>query len=129
MEFGERFYRLRIEREVYQKELAAYLHVSVGTISNYENGVHFPDLNALCKIADYFQVSVDYLLGRTEYAAPIEELNRKFVSQYTCSGVMNTILELSQESREDLIKYLNMLKLYDVHNHISTGKNETISES
>lgn len=40
MEFGEKLYRLRIERGIYQKQLAAYLHVSVGTISNYENGVH-----------------------------------------------------------------------------------------
>ncbi len=113
MDFGERLYRLRIERGVYQKQLAAYLHVSVGTISNYENGVHSPDLKALRRIADFFHVSVDYLLDRTEYISPIDDLNRELVNQYTSGNVMNTILELSQDSCKDLIKYLDMLKLYE----------------
>ena len=95
MDFGERLYSLRIERGVYQKQLAAYLHVSVGTISNYENGVHSPDLKALRRIADFFHVSVDYLLDRTEYISPIDDLNRELVNQYTSGNVMNTILELS----------------------------------
>lgn len=47
MNFGEKLYRLRVERGIYQKQLAAYLHVSVGTISNYENGIHSPDLKTL----------------------------------------------------------------------------------
>lgn len=122
MEFGERLYRLRTERGVYQKELAIYLHVSVGTISNYENGVHSPDLKALGKIADYFHVSVDYLLGRTEYIAPIEDLNRELVNRYTSGDVMNTVLELSRDSCRDLIKYLDMLKLYEERAGKNTGK-------
>lgn len=113
MEFGEKLYRLRIERGIYQKQLAAYLHVSVGTISNYENGVHSPDLNALCKIADFFHVSVDYLLDRTEYISPIEALNQELVDGYTSGNVMNTVLALSKDSCRDLIKYLDMLKLYE----------------
>ncbi len=57
MNFGEKLYRLRVERGIYQKQLAAYLHVSVGTISNYENGIHSPDLKTLSKLASYFRVS------------------------------------------------------------------------
>ena len=115
MEFGEKLYRLRIARGVYQKQLAAYLHVSVGTVSNYENGIHFPDLRTLCKIADFFQVSVDYLLDHTEYIAPIEELNQSFIDQYICSDIMNAILELSPDGRADMVKFLKMRKLYDIH--------------
>ncbi|GFH96061.1 HTH-type transcriptional regulator Xre [Lachnospiraceae bacterium] len=70
MNFGEKLYRLRVERGIYQKQLAAYLHVSVGTISNYENGIHSPDLKTLSKLASYFRVSADYLLDRTDYVAP-----------------------------------------------------------
>lgn len=66
MDFGKTLQNLRIERGIFQKELAAALHLSVGTVSNYEEGVHFPDLEMLCRIADYFQVSTDYLLGRTQ---------------------------------------------------------------
>lgn len=119
MEFGEKLFRLRIARGIYQKQLAAYLHVSVGTVSNYENGIHFPDLRTLCKIADFFQVSVDYLLDRTEYTAPIEELNRTFVGPYICSDIMNAVLELSPDGREDMVKFLKMRKLYDTHCQIS----------
>lgn len=122
MEFGEKLYRLRIERGIYQKQLAAYLHVSVGTISNYENGVHFPDLKALCEIADYFHVSVDYLLDRTEYISPIEDLNCELIDGYTSGNVMNTVLTLSKNSCRDLIKYLDMLKLYEERAGKDTGK-------
>ncbi len=63
--FGNRLLLLRREKGLCQKDLAEYLHVSVSTISNYENGINHPDLHTLCCIADYFGVSTDYLLGRT----------------------------------------------------------------
>lgn len=113
MDFGEKLYRLRLERGIYQKQLAAYLHVSVGTISNYENGVHSPDLKTLCKLANYFHVSADYMLDRTEYIAPIEDLNSPLVDQYTVGSIMNAIIELSPDSRQDLMKYLTLLAVCD----------------
>ena len=66
MDFGKNLQHLRIERGIFQKELAAELHVSVETLSNYEEGVSSPDMEMLCRIADYFQVSADYLLGRAQ---------------------------------------------------------------
>lgn len=113
MDFGEKLYRLRIERGIYQKQLAAYLHVSVGTISNYENGVHSPDLKTLCKLANYFHVSADYMLDRTDYICPIEDLNLQLTDQYTVGSIMNAIIELSQDSREDLVKQLTLLAVCD----------------
>lgn len=113
MEFGERLYRLRLERGVYQKELAIFLHVSIGTVSNYENGVHSPDLKTLSKIAEFFHVSVDYLLDRTEYAGTIDDLNEKLTDSYTTAGMMNTLASLSSEHSQDLIYFLDMLKLCD----------------
>ena len=65
MEFGTFLANLRKERGILQKELAGHLNVTVATISNYETGVHFPDLHTLIRIADFFQVSTDYLLQRT----------------------------------------------------------------
>lgn len=66
MDFGKNLQHLRTERGIFQKELATELHVSVATISNYEEGFSSPDLEMLCKIADYFQVSTDCLLGRAQ---------------------------------------------------------------
>lgn len=113
MEFSEKLYRLRIARGIYQKELAVYLHVSVGTVSNYENGVHSPDLKTLSKIAEFFHVSVDYLLDRTDYTGTIDDLNEKITDSYTTVGIMGTIASLSPEHSRDLIYYLDTLKLRD----------------
>ncbi len=64
--------QLRHQKGILQKELAAVLHCSVGTISNYEAGIHNPDLDTLVTLADYYGVSTDYLLGRS--AIPGQQL-------------------------------------------------------
>lgn len=111
MNFGDILFQLRAERGIYQKQLAEYLSVSIGTISNYENGVHSPDLNTLCRIAEYFNVSADYLLGLTDNPMPIDSLNIKLPDGYTVGSVLNVILDLSQSSRQKLAKYLSMIKI------------------
>ncbi len=97
MNFGEKLFRLRTERGIFQKELAEYLEVSIGTISNYENGIHYPDLSALCKFAEYFHVSTDYLLDLTENAMPIDSLNIQLADGCTIGNVLNTVMELSRD--------------------------------
>lgn len=111
MTFGERLFQLRTERGIYQKQLAEYLSVSVGTISNYENGVHSPDLQTLCRFAEYFKVSTDYLLSLTENTMSIDTLNIQMLEGCTLGGALNTIMELSQPGRERISKYLDMLRL------------------
>ncbi len=110
MNFGEKLFQLRTERGIYQKQLAEYLAVSIGTISNYENSVHYPDLETLCKFAEYFKVSTDYLLDLTDNPMSIDSLNIQLVDGYTVGSALNSILELSQPSRQKLSKYLTMLK-------------------
>lgn len=65
-EFRERLRILRESRELTQSELGQVLRVSKQTISNYENGISAPDQETLGRLADYFGVSTDYLLGRTD---------------------------------------------------------------
>jgi transcriptional regulator with XRE-family HTH domain len=64
--FKERLKQLRIEKELNQPELAKQLNVAKQTVSNWENGNRTPDSEMLIIIADFFDCSVDYLLGRTE---------------------------------------------------------------
>lgn len=61
-----RLKELRKERHISQVRLAMDLAVNQNTISRYENGINEPDLKTLIVIADYFDVSVDYLPGRTD---------------------------------------------------------------
>ncbi len=56
---------LREDRDLRQRELAAVLNVSQNTYSQYENGVIELTAENLVKLADFYDVSVDYLLGRT----------------------------------------------------------------
>lgn len=55
---------LRLAKGLSQAEFANVLNISQKTCSNYENETTQPDLDTLIKIAEYFNVSVDYLLGR-----------------------------------------------------------------
>ncbi len=122
MKFGELLASLRRERGILQKELAAYLNVTVATISNYEKGVHAPDYETLVKLADFFDVSTDYLLHRTEYKSSIQTLNQKLVVNYTVSELVNAILQLDQNSMTALIDYYELLSLRNSMNAVKQGK-------
>lgn len=64
--FGKRLKLLRTNLKLTQKQLGKNLNLSQRAISSYENGLRFPDEQILNLIANYFNVSVDYLLGRTD---------------------------------------------------------------
>lgn len=61
---------LREDRDLSQKELAAILQVHQTTYSDYELGNLNVPVSALHKLADFYGVSVDYLLGRTDIRTP-----------------------------------------------------------
>lgn len=61
-----RIRELRVQDGLTQIELAKIIGVAQNTLSNWENGNREPDNATLAKIADYFHVSIDYILGRTD---------------------------------------------------------------
>ena len=63
--FPERLVELRKSMGYAQPDLAKKLHMSKGAIGNYESGKRFPRLEDLENIADFFNVEIDYLIGRT----------------------------------------------------------------
>ncbi len=62
-----RLVELRKEKGLSQVALAKELGVDCSTIAKYETGDRLPDLVMLCKLADYFNVTTDYLVGRTPF--------------------------------------------------------------
>lgn len=60
-----RLKELRLKKGVLQSEVAAYIGVNNSTYAYYERGTHNPTPETLCKLADFFGVTVDELLGRT----------------------------------------------------------------
>jgi len=67
LNFSQRLKMLRQEAGLTQKELAEKLGVSRGTIGMYEIGQRDPDTETLRKLSDIFGVSIDYLLGKTDF--------------------------------------------------------------
>ena len=62
---GENIRNLRMQNELKQYALADSLHIRRQTISAYERGVTLPDIYSLMDIADYFDITLDELTGRT----------------------------------------------------------------
>ena len=72
-----RLKKLRKEKQVNQLKIAMDLQISQASISKYESGSSEPDIAMIIRIAKYFNVSTDYLLGNSEAKStlPIEELS------------------------------------------------------
>jgi len=56
---------IRVDNDIKQKEIASYLNVSQNTYSQYETGVISLTAEILIKLSDFYNVSIDYLLDRT----------------------------------------------------------------
>ena len=69
-----RILELRKEHKLTQEEVSKYLHVSQRTYSHYEVGDRVPTIEMLWAIADLYQVSIDYLVNRTD--------DRKFIQSH-----------------------------------------------
>jgi len=94
---GDRLRKLRTKKKITQEELGRKVNVTKVSISGYENGNRNPDTDTLQKLADYFNVSTDYLLGRTD----------------NLDG--NSIPELTKKDEKDIAKDLE-----DIINNLST---------
>ncbi len=66
MKLAERLKELRKERNLRQEQVAVALDISMSAYCNYEQGKREPTASVLWRMADYYGVSVDYLLGRRD---------------------------------------------------------------
>ncbi|WP_304459253.1 helix-turn-helix domain-containing protein [Alicyclobacillus sendaiensis] len=64
--FSERLSELIAARGVQKKELAKYLGISYRNLRHYETGERKPDFDGLLKLAEFFDVSLDYLVGLSD---------------------------------------------------------------
>lgn len=107
--FSERLKRLRMEKGITQKELADRLHISRSTIAGYESLGKEPDGEKLCALADFFGVSVDYLLGVTdsrELTSPAPAAAQRPVE----AAIAGELGSLSDRQLDRLLGYIQALK-------------------
>lgn len=76
MELNDILAMLREEKNMKQQEVAEKVHVTKSAISSYETGSSQPSYSVLSALADYYNVSVDFLLGRTQLRLPIKLLEQ-----------------------------------------------------
>jgi len=72
--FPETLAALRRQKNLNQRTAAAELGISQALLSHYENGAREPGLNFVCRACDYYGVSADYLLCRSEIADPEDRI-------------------------------------------------------
>ena len=99
----EILYQLRKEKGKTQKDLSAYLQTSQQAYSRYEKGLRQPDNETLKKLADFFEVSVDYLLGREEKTFIEKELSKEEKELATL------ISQLSEEEVNELSNFVDYI--------------------
>lgn len=111
-QFGEILAELRQDSGMTQKELAQKLHVTTGTISNYENNVHFPDVEKLVDLSKLFNVTTDYLLGLCVSTLSPDVLNRKLLADKTAGSIIQDIIKMTPDRKQALATILNDMSLH-----------------
>lgn len=108
---GKRIRNLLIENNITQKDLAERIGLTQATLSRNINGVHEPRADVIKQIADYFKVSVDYILGNTTERKPqneqITDINLAFYNQH---GIVSEAQKKEIESFIEFIKSKNEAK-------------------
>ena len=89
------------------------------TYSNYEKGHTAIPLEYLSKLADYYEVSIDYMMGRTSFRKSAEELNEEYSRNKTTGAVLSEMLWLETDSREKLLDYIEFLKFREARRGIN----------
>ncbi len=98
---GERLRLLREERKMAQKEIASLLGITYSAIGKYESDSNKPSSNTIDRLADFFQVSTDYLLGRTDIRIPVD----KIMAEHN-----EMIADLPEEARKEILDFVNFIR-------------------
>ena len=104
--FPETLSALRRDKNISQRKAAADLNISQALLSHYENGAREPGLSFVCRACDYYGVSADYLLCRTDMpniAFSTAQAARAFLDQMqsVIDRANQTLAEFSEEEQPE----------------------------
>lgn len=115
--FPQRLKELRTAKNISQEELGKHLNLRDSTISQYESGKRTPDYSTLLKIADFFGVTTDYLLGRTVCQQPPQKHYLIRDSSSECSTIAahrtDSIFEsddVPEEAKKSVEEFIQFIK-------------------
>lgn len=114
---GQRIRQLRKENNITQEELGKMYGLAKSTVSLYESGRSNPDDEIKQKIADHFNVSIDWLLGRTderrtadEIIAEYKEKELEFEELFDRFNIYFEGKKLTEKDKKSIISFLQMLR-------------------
>lgn len=98
MSISENLKNIRLEHNLTQKQLSERINIAQATIACYENGQREPHISSLIAYANYFECTIDYLVGRSDEFGNIQ------------IGTENNVICVTTEERELINKYRNLNK-------------------
>lgn len=123
-DFGKTLRQLRRQYSETQTALGKVLEISQSTVAMYENGKREPDFEMLEKIADHFNVDMNYLTGWTEKEV-VQEL-RKNELDHSEEILLGNFRSLNDEGQEKLLDYSN--DLIDTGRYIKSDSNAALDQ-
>lgn len=122
MSFGKKLRSLREEKRLSQVELSKKLNVTSQALSQYELGKRIPDAEMIIRIADFFDVSVDYLLDRTNERITVDNMKAilasdpafaraldKLTTRKELQELFKVTKDLSRERVEQIIRIIKAM--------------------
>lgn len=100
--------QIRNSKNLLQTKVAMDLSITQETVSSYETGRVLPSSDMLIRLADYYNTSVDYLLGRTRYDMPIDRIKPNNISDKDFI-ILNKINHLSNDNKSKIEAYIDGL--------------------
>jgi transcriptional regulator with XRE-family HTH domain len=99
--FGKRLKQLREDNDLRQEDVGKIVNVEKSTVSQWESGKRTPDVETIMKLADYFNVSIDYILGKTDIRTPIET-----IAAHRSDDPMSELPEEARKSLEEFKEFI-----------------------
>ena len=105
---GKMLRKSRLEINLTQKEFASMFKMSDARYNQYETGKRNPDYETLKLFADFFDVSIDYLFGRTNVKA-LNKSNNETLTKV--SSIKENVNDLPKEALDQIDEYIELIKM------------------
>lgn len=125
--FAEILKKLRKSRKLNQKQFAKEVFISPSAVSQYETGRTMPSRDTLDRIAKYFGVSTDFLLGSSPAAEFEELLIQEYCSGTTVSELLKMLMSLNGMNREILLHIVKALELQSNQEELNEKLRKNVS--
>lgn len=99
---------LREDKDLKQAEIAEIIGTTQQQYSKYENGQAELPVKALVILADYYQVSTDYLLGKVAYTPSLAELERHIKLDSKIGAALSQMIDLTPDGRNAVMEYAKL---------------------